>query len=62
MEAVTADHPTGARPGIDGEPALFVDELGPMLRRMARFARSLPTSSSNFWELYAIVPKSLLTA
>ena len=44
MEAVTADHPTGARPGIDGEPALFVDELGPMLRRMARFSRSLPTA------------------
>ncbi len=44
METVTADHPAGAVPRPDGGVAVAVAELGPMIRRMARLARSLPTA------------------
>ncbi len=44
METMTADHPADAVPRPDGGVAVAVAELGPMIRRMARLARSLPTA------------------
>ena len=44
METVTADNPAQAVPCPDGGMAVSVQYLGPMIRRMARFARSLPTA------------------
>lgn len=44
METVMADHPAEAVPRPDGGVAVVVDELGPIIRRMARLARSLPTA------------------
>lgn len=44
MEAVTADIAAAPTRRPDDGPAVAVDELGPMIRRMARLARSLPTA------------------
>ncbi len=38
------DHPGEAVPRPDGGIAVSVEELGPIIRRMARLARSLPTA------------------
>jgi len=44
MEEVTADHPGDVTSCPDGSVAVVVAELGPMIRYMARLARSLPTA------------------
>ena len=44
MDAVTADHQMIAVPRPDGGTAIAVNELGHMIRHMARLARSLPTA------------------
>jgi putative restriction endonuclease len=44
MEMVTADQPMDTVTRPDGGVAVAVAELGPMIRRMARLARSLPTA------------------
>lgn len=59
METVTADQPADAAPRPDGGVAATVDELGPMIRRMARLARSLPTAPlDTFVEQTRGMPKS----
>jgi putative restriction endonuclease len=44
MEAVTSERPGEAVPRPDGGTAVSVEDLGPMIRRMAQLARSLPTA------------------
>ncbi len=44
METVTAGSPAAAVPRPDGGIAIGVEALGPMIRRMAQLARSLPTA------------------
>ncbi len=44
METVTADLPADTVRRPDGGIAISVQALGPMIRRMARLARSLPTA------------------
>ena len=59
METVTADHPADAVPRPDGGIAVSVEELGPMIRRMARLARSLPTAPlDTFVEQARALPKT----
>ena len=44
METVMVDHPADAVPRPDGGIAVAVADLGPMIRRMANLARSLPNA------------------
>ena len=44
MGELAADTPAAAEPCPDGTPAVLVEELGPLIRRMMALARSLPSA------------------
>jgi hypothetical protein len=59
MEEVIADHPGEIMSRADGGVAIAVTALGPMIRRMARLARSLPTAPlDSFVERTRAMPKT----